>query len=457
MSSSSALPSDLPLSVSPATAKLDAHFSIAPFGGDTIMVYDINGDGQDELLVLQSPGQFATRLAAGRTDLDDVDRKVFCLTAVDMQGRVLWQYGEPYGRDFPYTSHGTQGGQMLAADDIDGDGRVEVIVIRGSQLLVIDGKTGALLRSVSLPSDNFCMVATAQMGNPEYGKQILCKVNDLAYEPWDYANPMVIYNADLSIYREPFAVTGAGHNFVIKDMNGDGRDEVFVGYSMLNADGSCAWTLDLGEGFDYAEDHADQIELADINGDGHEELRYAGSEDFYVCNTDGQMIWQLPAGHSQQSAAGRWAHDGTPRIILAEKNDGLAGVSPEGEFLWRRRDINGYVAGNLRWPDSEGKLRDWALFRPQLVPLASVPCTSDPAWSRELWPSLMDGEGRRHDFLPWHEDYAHRAQTIRAARSYDCGLKFYPIPIPATGGHGDSGCHDRLMVHTREDVWFFTA
>lgn len=440
------------MSILPAEATIAKEICVSAFGGDTVLSRDLDGDGQQEFLILQSPGQFASELNRSRTDLDDVDRHVFCITAIDMSGRVLWQYGEPYQRSFPYTSHGSQGGNLMLAEDVDGDGIVEVIAIRRDELVVLDGTNGKLKRSVQLPSDNFCVLESAQMGPKRGRRQVLCKVTDIAYPPWEYGNPLIIYNADLSVFRPAFAVKGSGHNFVVKDINADGRDEVFVGYSLLDHDGRCVWTLDMGEDFDYVEHHADHIALSDINHDGREELRLAGSEDFLAYSVDGEILWRLAAGHSQQSAAGPWASDGSSRIILAEKNDGLTGVSGQGEILWRRDDLNGYVAENLCWPDRRGLLRNWGLFRPQLKPFLKDEYISDPAWSRELWPTLIDGDGRVHDFLPWRGGYAHPPLRIRAKRSYDCGLKYYPVRLPGNEGDADS-----VMVHDRRWIRVFQA
>ena len=58
------------------------------------------------------------------------------LTAVTLDGKVLWQAGRPNPRnglltnDTPFQIH-----------DVDGDGRGEVVLIRDFQLQVLDGRT----------------------------------------------------------------------------------------------------------------------------------------------------------------------------------------------------------------------------------------------------------------------------------------------------------------------------
>src|SRR3954451_20151301 len=93
--------------LAPAPAVLTHHFSVAAFGGDIVQLADINGDGVCELLMLQSAGQFRSVVdSAGAADVDDMDRALSCLTALTLEGTVLWQVGTPYARDFPFTHHG---------------------------------------------------------------------------------------------------------------------------------------------------------------------------------------------------------------------------------------------------------------------------------------------------------------------------------------------------------------
>ena len=65
--------------------------------------------------------------------------QISCLTAVTLDGRVLWQLGRPDPRnglltaDTPFQIH-----------DIDGDGRNEVVMVKDFKLQVLEGATGKL-------------------------------------------------------------------------------------------------------------------------------------------------------------------------------------------------------------------------------------------------------------------------------------------------------------------------
>lgn len=431
----------------PATAQLTSCFSVEPFGGDITLLADINGDGRQELLILQSAGNLGQECFRQRDDVDDVDRALFCLTAVTLEGNVLWQIGTPYDREMPFTGHG--GGWMLGAADVDADGAAEVLMIRHGRLCILNGATGEERQSIELPADNFKSATTAQLGPPEAGRQIICRVKGQAEKPWRHGNPTVIYNPDLSVYKEPFEVRGAGHNVVAMDVNGDGRDELFIGYSMLDHQANELWRLDMGPDFDYEKDHADQIAVSDLNGDGNLVVRYAGSEDFFVADLRGNLLWRTHAGHSQTSVEGAWGPNGEKRIIMSEKNRGLWGLDTAGNILWNRTDLNGYARANVRWR-REGPGAEWALFRPQLKQITPTPYQSDPAWSETLWPRFLDGDGTPFEVFPWEEDYRQPQAHIRARRSYDCGVLYNVLMADLD----DDGL-DEILIHDRRRVWLF--
>ncbi len=433
----------------PRTAILKAQLDLTPFGG-MCRLADLDGDGQLELLTLQFAGQLAAEIHRGRTDLglDDVDRALYCLTALRLDGTILWQHGTPYDRpEKPFVSHG--GKSMLLVDDVNHDGRMEILTVRHQDLVVLDAATGRELAAARLPADNFSQLTTAQLGPVANGKQIIAKPNARSYPPWQYANPVVVYDTDLSVYHEPFEVAGAGHNVVAKDFDGDGRDELLIGYSMFDHDLRELWAIGFGPEFDYQVEHADQIAVADIDGDGELEIRYAGSDDFIIADLQGNVLKTVPAGHSQNTIQGPWGPDGEERIIMNEKNLGLHGISPDGEVLWTRRDINGYARHNVRWHRNG---RCWAIFQPGFKPSDDIPYQSDPADSRKLWPSFIDGDGNLYEVFPWDAGYAIPARSIRCRRSYDCG-QLYPSLVADLDNDG----LDEILIHNRDKLWVFAS
>ena len=104
--------------------------------GRNVRFGDLDGDGRLDML-------FAQNIAKVRGDAFD---QISCLTAVTLDGKVLWQQGRPDPKnalltnDTPFQIH-----------DLDGDGRNEVVLARDFQLQVLEGRTGRLLRTAWLP------------------------------------------------------------------------------------------------------------------------------------------------------------------------------------------------------------------------------------------------------------------------------------------------------------------
>ena len=92
---------------------------------------DLDGDGVADMLIAQN-------VPHAHGDAFDA---ISCLTAVNFDGKVLWQSGRPDPRnrlltnDTPFQIH-----------DIDGDGRNEVVVVRDFKLEILDGSTGQVRR-----------------------------------------------------------------------------------------------------------------------------------------------------------------------------------------------------------------------------------------------------------------------------------------------------------------------
>ena len=110
----------------PATPALAAVRDEGLRTGRNVRFGDLDGDGQLDML-------FAQQVAKVRGDAFD---QISCLTAVTLDGTVLWQQGRPNPKndlltnDTPFQIH-----------DLD-NGRSEVVLARDFQLQVLDGRTG---------------------------------------------------------------------------------------------------------------------------------------------------------------------------------------------------------------------------------------------------------------------------------------------------------------------------
>ncbi|WNQ09501.1 FG-GAP-like repeat-containing protein [Paenibacillus aurantius] len=292
-----------------------------------MLLGDLNGDGRMELLLVQ---------ADNRQDVRYIPHQVQCLTAFDLEGRVLWQTGTPdpgaggQGSDYP---------AQIA--DIDGDGHLEVICVMNDRLIILDGRTGErkAVHELPDPQAHDCIVVANLTGAPFAGDLIL---KDRYHRMWAFDNQ---FNLLWTHEGNP------GHFPWVYDLDGDGRDEVMAGYDLLDHDGTLLWSCrDL-------EDHADCIWVGDVNGDGEPELVIGGSVTV-MYDRHGRELWRYEGSvESQHIALGRFLPDkpglqiaGLDRLVREDDGKGLKGkdalflLDSEGRELWKEdRQTDGWL------------------------------------------------------------------------------------------------------------------
>ncbi len=106
------------------------------------------------------------------------------------------------------------------------------------------------------------------------------------------------------------------------DTDGDGREEISLGYSRWSADGKAIWNHD-----DRFKDHADSVAVVDLDQDGRlETLWGASDEGLIMLDGDGTPRLHLRLGHVQNLAIAELRSD-LPGLEIATanfwKNQGL--------------------------------------------------------------------------------------------------------------------------------------
>ncbi|AIQ45990.1 hypothetical protein R70723_08935 [Paenibacillus sp. FSL R7-0273] len=283
-----------------------------------MLIGDLDGDGRAELLLVQPDN---------RQDVRYIPHQVQCLTAFDLDGRLLWQTGKPdegagsQGSDYPAQIY-----------DIDGDGALEVLCVMDDRLQILEGSTGKVKAVHELPSAEAhdCIIIANLSGN-DHPSDIILK--DRYHRLWALdKNLQLLWTHEGNV----------GHYPWVYDLDGDGRDEVMAGYDLLDADGKLLWSCkDL-------DDHADCLWVGDVNGDGLPELVVGGSVTV-MYDRDGKELWRYEGSiESQHLALGRFCPElpglqiaGLDRMVREDDGKGLKGkdamflLDQNGRELWK--------------------------------------------------------------------------------------------------------------------------
>ena len=293
-------------------------FSISDYGvGRNLRFGDLDGDGEIDVL-------FGQVLHHGAKDRNS---ELSCLTAVNLDGRVLWQEGKPDG----WKNHLTNdvGFQI---HDIDGDGKNEVVYCMNQEIIAADGATGKVKYSKPTP-----LKPPSDHGEHNIFPRILgdslffCDLRGLGQD-----RDIIFKDRYRHIWamNDKFEVmwTGkcnTGHYPFAYDIDNDGKDEIAIGYSMFDDDGTKLWSLD-GK----IEDHADGVAIARFNEGAEPTIFYAASDAgaFYT-DLKGNVLKRHFFGHVQNPA-------------VANLRDDLPGLEIVSINFWGNQGIIHYFDSN---------------------------------------------------------------------------------------------------------------
>ena len=264
------------------------------FGGMVARFGDLNGDGQADVLFVQSAGQ-----------------KITCITALDLNGKILWQRGKADEKHRSLSSD-----VAVQIYDWDDDKANEVLVIEGKTLRILAGATGKVERQVDVPSNDSILIANfAGASRP----------NDLLIK--DRYNTIWVYDKNLKLQWTRKVNTG--HFPMNVDVDGDGRDELLCGYTLFGHDGTVRWEFRKSRD---RHDHNDAVDADDMDGDGKVEIAIACSRDSVLLGADGTILWRKPHGHAQHAVIGSFAA-GKPgkQVVFVDR---VGSRSPQGGIVY---------------------------------------------------------------------------------------------------------------------------
>jgi MYXO-CTERM domain-containing protein len=293
-------------------------FDISAAGpGPRMRIGDMNGDGRLDFLLCDAT--------------DETPSQVAMLTAYDgVTGTKMWQVGSG-------GSAGTDRDEPCQIYDIDNDGNNEVVAVIGGQMGFYNGADGKLKTSFPIPaaSAHDAIMFANFSGNP-VPQDIVVK--DRYTQAW----AMDVTGKLLWTYQ---GITG--HYNVPFDVDGDGRDEFFTGYSQLDYQGKPKYTAPINY------DHPDNIWIGDIDGDptnGYE-VAYGLAQQpscQMVSTRTGKVMWtNSDMTETQQLLLADYLPDskglelfGLDRTVRSSL-DSLFLIDSTGKTLWKETGTNG--------------------------------------------------------------------------------------------------------------------
>jgi len=332
-------------------------------GGFVPVFGDLDGDGVLDAVL---------RLDNGIREMSRDPGVPVELEAFTSYGRSLWR--RPLVRH--ENCHGNANNVPVAVYDLDGDAKSEIICRleedRTIHLAVLDGMTGAVVRKTrwtEMLTDHAGSSTRIHIGiayldgrHPAIVTQTGLYENEV-FEAFDASLNK------LWTFRSLAETNGSGsHHVDIADVDGDGKDEVFDGTTVLNSDGTLRWSI-------YRE-HPDIVAVKRILPDAKvrqvffavESATHAGA--YVVDASSGKIHWKLNREDDPRwsHAHTGWASDiwaGSPGMEMLTNRDGhetkdLVLFAAQGKILlnpfpqgWRPVDWRGGAVRDLLSNDGQ--------------------------------------------------------------------------------------------------------
>ena len=237
---------------------------------------DINGDGRMEIVM----GQPTDQASLGSY----TPQIVVAVTAFDLKGKQLWQYGTP-GQ-----YHTASSDIPIQVYDMDGDGKAEVFAnMSNTEMTVLDGTTGKVLRKLKLPQAGANdSIAFANLRGKAWPQDIIVKTRYSQFWAITGEDGTLLWNHKMLSADTGMADLGTGHYPLVYDWNGDGKDEVMGGYDFLDSTGKKLWSVT------NLKLHADAIATGDLDGDpsnGYEIIVGGDVASAFEWKT-GKVLWK---------------------------------------------------------------------------------------------------------------------------------------------------------------------
>lgn len=389
---------------------------------------------------------------------------ISCLTAIDLDGNILWQWGEPseqsdvlgkISADMPFQVY-----------DIDGDGMDEVIVGRDFQIQILEGATGKVKKSVKTPDseDEDSVLVGVPYNIYAFDRLNPDGIRICNFRGKDRPSDILIkdrycrvwaLDENLNVMWKYTSPKNTGHCPLPVDINGDGKDEVLVGYTMLNSDGQVLWTYPIEE------DHTDEIVMGKFRGDGKGYFAcVSGTQGFFIGDFHGNIVARDRIGHAQRVSVARYLPDREDYQIVVSNFWGHKEIiyfyDADGRELWEmENEMDGNILAPVNWDGTGTELiltnaepGRGGLITGEGVRAVAFPDDGHPT----LCVEAMDLTGdQRDELITWdyHKMYIYTQADNPSPQTY------HPVKFPtynASNYRGEYAYPDASYLKFQEEV-----
>ena len=251
------------------------------YGGQWILAADLNADGEVEIISSEN---------FNKNDVHYTTTTV----AQNLDGSVLWTWGNPdIGRKNWHHDVACQ------IHDFNGDGKNEVVLCTKGFLVELEGATGSEIRRIPIPDEATDCLVFCNLSGRNHPTDVLIK--DRYHNIW-------VYNQQGKLLwkvKDPGGYRTA-HQPLPIDLDGDGRDEIFAGYAMLNADGTVRWIYQ-SKKVDQTKGHLDCARVF-RHGFTPEDFRIVltccGANNIAFIDGNGKVLWEKSGHHFESIDVG---------------------------------------------------------------------------------------------------------------------------------------------------------
>ncbi|MDE5566455.1 MAG: hypothetical protein K2I77_05665, partial [Anaeroplasmataceae bacterium] len=350
--------------------------------------------------------------------------RISCLTCFTLDGEVLWQKGEA-NNSFDNTFISCDLPFQIA--DINNDGKYEVIYSMDFEVIICDLMTGKELSKMPTP----VIYQDKNVLNEPFYRLNVDAIRVADFEGLGYKCDFIIkdryqnvwaYNHKMeNIWR--YHHKNTGHFPYIYDFDGDGKDEMFVGYDLVDHDGKIIFSLPM------ASDHTDEIIYAKLKDNEEKKLILAsGNEGLNIIDLNGQILKHHEIGHAQRISVAKYKEDVEGLQIMATTFWGSDGIimifDADGNLINKMEQrSNGNVITPVNYDGKHilcllNSSEDGGLIDGSLDKVVLFPNDGHPVYSAEVYDVNGDGIDEILVF-DTKELWIYKASEFKVSKEYE--------------------------------------